>query len=591
MKDFKTFFNMLRQMFSLMSCQQLRNAAFVLLVAIVAALFETLGVAAILPFVQALTSPEQLRDQWYIGLLAKYLDIRDTSQLVILTGIGIILIYVIKNACILFSSYTKNYFATSMTKELSVQVMDSFMHRPYSYFTDHNSGEILRGVGGDVGCVNGVLINLMQALSEGMIVLAIGVYLFIADPMMALGVVFVGMLTAFLIIMIMKRHMSRMGQLSRKADGEGNKVAVQIAQGIKDIFVMQKHEMFMRHFVDTREETRKANLLFQISATLPERIIETFCVGGIIAVVLFRFSSGVNVATFVSSLAVFAMAAFRILPSISRISSYISGMIYYRPGLDAAYGNIMAARDYMHTMEAVQNHESDDEQLVFTDKIAISNVRWKYADGQEPVLDNLSLTIRKGESVGIIGESGAGKSTLSDILLGLYVPQSGCVTVDGKSIFSMPKTWSHLMGYVPQSVYLIDDTVRMNVAFGDEAVDDGKIWDALEKASLNDFIESLPNGLDTIVGERGVKFSGGQRQRIAIARALYRNPCILILDEATSALDNETETAVMEAIDSLQGTMTMIIIAHRITTIKNCDHIYEIRDGKAIEHDKREIFG
>ena len=203
----------------------------------------------------------------------------------------------------------------------------------------------------------------------------------------------------------------------------------------------------------------------------------------------------------------------------------------------------------------------------------------------------MSLTIYKGESIGLIGSSGAGKTTISDIILGLLKPQRGSVTINDYDVFSIPNVWSKLIGYVPQSIYLLDHTIRANVAFGIEDISDEKVWCALQKASLDRFVESLPNKLDTIVGERGVKFSGGQRQRVAIARALYYEPEILILDEATAALDNETETAVLESIESLQGSVTIIIVAHRLTTIRNCDKIFEITNGVAIERTKDEVFG
>ena len=216
---------------------------------------------------------------------------------------------------------------------------------------------------------------------------------------------------------------------------------------------------------------------------------------------------------------------------------------------------------------------------------------WQYEGQTRPVLDGVSFEIHKGQSVALIGTSGSGKTTLSDVILGLLTPAKGSVYMDGIDIYTMPKAWAGIVGYVPQSVFLIDDTIRNNVAFGLRDIDDADIWKALEQAQLKAFVETLPAGLDTIVGDRGIKFSGGQRQRVAIARALFNKPEILILDEATAALDNETEKAVMESIDALQGQITMVIVAHRLTTIRNCDSIYEIKDGKAVKRSKSEVFG
>lgn len=272
-------------------------------------------------------------------------------------------------------------------------------------------------------------------------------------------------------------------------------------------------------------------------------------------------------------------------------------MVFYRPTLEEAFVNITAAREYENELTEYQKlHGGVDEahmgEVSFKKQVVVKNVRFKYKKAKEPVLQNISLTITKGESIALIGASGAGKTTMADVMLGLLHPESGTVEMDGIDIFSMPKHWAKIIGYVPQMVFLTDDTIRNNVSFGltRDEIDDDRIWHALEQAQLADFVRKLPKQLDTIVGERGIKFSGGQRQRIAIARALYNEPEILVLDEATSALDNETETAVMEAIDALQGQKTLIIVAHRLTTIRNCDKIYEICDGHAIERAKEEIF-
>ena len=297
-----------------------------------------------------------------------------------------------------------------------------------------------------------------------------------------------------------------------------------------------------------------------------------------------------EMAYIIPKLAAFAMAAFRILPSIGKITNRMNGIVFNRPGLHNVYLNFKAANEYQNELRCVQKSSIGDD-IDFQYNLCIRDVDWKYGESKPFVLHGTTLEIIKGQSVALIGASGAGKTTLADVILGLLPPQGGSVLMDGMDIYSIPEAWSRIIGYVPQSVYLVDDTIRNNVRFGytDGQNDDEKIWRALEQAQLSDFVRSLPHQLDTIVGERGVRFSGGQRQRIAIARALYSDPEILVLDEATSALDNETETAVMEAIDSLQGKITMIIVAHRLTTIKNCDKIYEIIDGKAIERNKNDV--
>ena len=290
------------------------------------------------------------------------------------------------------------------------------------------------------------------------------------------------------------------------------------------------------------------------------------------------------------------MGAVRMLPSLGRTSANINIMSFYVTSLESAYNNMKILKEEELANEVLeveeQKYKDEDEKgLTFNDSLCLSNIYWHYKDSEKNILSDLNLKVEKGQSVGLIGSSGAGKSTLADIILGLHIPNQGSVKLDGHDIRHIPQTYSRIIGFVPQSIYLLDGTIRENVAFGEgkENIDDNKIWNCLEKAQIGEFVRKLEDGLDTIVGERGVRFSGGQRQRIAIARALYRNPEILVLDEATSALDNETEAEVMKSIESLYGTITMIIIAHRLSTVKKCDVVYEIMDGKAIIKEKKEL--
>lgn len=589
MQDIKTFGDMVRKLVLLLTGKQRRGAIVVLFFIIISALLETLSVSAILPFIQSLMSPEEMVRKPYIKIVADIFGLTTVHQITVVCGGVIILIYITKNVVILISNYVKAKYSTGLIRDLSILIMSSFLNRPYIYFVNHNTSEIMQGVNGDTGSVNDILNALMQLTSEGMTVFLLGVYLFVTDPILAIGVVLVGCIVALLVIICLKGRLSKMGIISREANMQTNRVIIQISQGIKDIFVMQRRKNFLDKFSVEKNKLRKATMNKILADGLPERLIEASCVSGIIIVVIIRYSIGINVETFVPNLAVFAMAAFRMLPSVSRMSGYISSMVYARPGLEAAYVNILEARIFMESVENCIEKKDIKKVDEFKNYITMNDISWKYGDGQKNILKHLNMEIFEGESIGIIGESGAGKSTLSDILLGLYIPQEGTVMMDEHSIFDIPMAWSKIMGYVPQVVFLMDDTIKNNIAFGDNDIDEKRVWDALEQARMKDYVSKLPQGLETVVGERGIKFSGGQRQRLAIARALYSKPSILILDEATSALDNDTEEAVMEAIEHLQGRITMIIIAHRLTTLKNCDHIYEIIDGHTVERSKKEI--
>lgn len=590
MKDVHTFIQMFQHLFEILNSKQKKTSFLVLLFIIFSALFETLGVSVIMPFVQTLTEPERVMDKSYIRVLNQLFGFHSPAQVTIAVGIGVILVYILKNTFLLIASFVRTKFHTALTKDLAILVMNSYIHHPYEYFTTTNSAEILQGINGDAYSIDQIVTTIMQLLMESMIVVMIGIYLFIVDPVMAFSIIMLAGICGVTIIVLLKKRVSHLGVINRQASADLNQVSMHIASGIKDIYVMQKKKQFLNKFSKKEEKAAKTRLRYLVTGVLPERLIETVCIVGLVIVVLIRFTYVTDISNFISSLAVFAVAAFRILPSISRISGYFNALIFLRPALDAAYSNIIAAREYTVQMEGHIDKADEDDTISFDKEIRVNHVTWHYQHGEKDVLSDASLVIKKGEAVGIIGESGAGKSTLSDILLGLYVPQNGTVTVDGRVITEIPQSWSRMTGYVPQAVFLMDDTVRANIAFGEDEIDDDRVWKALEEASLKKFVESLPEKLDTIVGERGIKFSGGQRQRVAIARALYSQPDILILDEATSALDNETEAAVMEAIESLQGSMTMIIIAHRLSTISNCDKIFEIVDGQAKLRTHEEIF-
>ncbi len=591
MKDFKTLRTMIQHLLVILDRKQRNQMIGMFFVIVIGSGFELLGVSSMLPFIEALLAPDELMAKPYIRFFADLFRLTDPGSLLVMVGIGIILIYLIKNVYLAFSSYLQVAYSNNTKRQLAVLMLKSFMNRPYAFFVENGSGVILRGVSDDIAGVYHVVMNLFKMASEGMVVVAIAVYLFIVDPVLAAGVMAIGLLSMFVIVFGIKKKLTRLSNLYRKAAETLGRFVMQVNGGIKDIMVFNRRKLFLDGYDNAYENANIAATRSEFAGMLPERVIEAGCVSGIIAMVLIRLKMGVDPATFVPQMAVFAMGAFRLLPSISRLTGYVSMLIYARPMLEATYDNYVSARDYMNDLDSEVSSDADRSDRVFSEKIEIRSIDWQYPQGKAKVLDGLELTINKGEAVGIIGESGSGKSTLADLLLRLYKPQSGSILMDGTDVSTIPSTWSRVFTYVPQSVFLMDDTIRANVVFGAANADEEDVWEALRKASLDEFVRGLPEGLDTIVGERGVKFSGGQRQRIAIARALFIKPQILILDEATSALDNETEEAVMEAIDSLAGSMTLIIIAHRVTTLKNCDKIYEITGGKAVERSKSEVTG
>ena len=357
--------------------------------------------------------------------------------------------------------------------------------------------------------------------------------------------------------------------------------------GIKEIKILGREQYFSEEYQKYFTKYARGLRISRTISILPKHVVEAVCMSGLLLAIIVKMYFGyADFTVYIPQLGVFAVAAFRLMPSVGKINEYTTNMLYALPSVDLVYHDLKEIEDYVEKQDA---EVKEDWQL--SKEIRVENITYYYPNMQEPVIKEASLYIPKGKTVAFIGASGAGKTTMVDIILGLLTPQSGRVMADQMNVHDKPKTWHSQIGYIPQVIYLSDDTIRNNIAFGvkETEISEEAVQEAAKKAQLTEFINELPEGFDTLVGDRGVRLSGGQRQRIGIARALYHDPEILVLDEATSALDSDTEAAVMEAIENLRGMKTMIIIAHRLTTIKNADIIYAVEDGKVEEKSKKEV--
>ncbi len=557
----------------------------VVLLTILGAIFETMGVTIILPLVQVMIAPEELRKNVIVEPIISYLGLDSDTALIWAIGIAVIFIYLLKNLFLLMLSWVRVKYSCKVQRELSIEMMDAYMKRGYIFFLNVSTGELLRGMQGSIVNTYNALYHCFRLFAEVLTITFICLYIMVSDIIMAMCVCVLAFLCLLIIIFGFQKWIRKCGEINYVYSALVNKTLLHTFQSIKEVLVMQRQKYFINSYRKEYIEQQKGIIGQTVGTESPAYLIEGVCVAGLIIAVCVKAINTENASTLVPQLAAFAVAAFRILPSLGRISSYFNQFMFCIPGINETYENFREVRESDSNLISKLNDKKRIEKINgFEKKVTIEEITWKYPNAEETVLEGISMEIKKGQSIAFVGKSGAGKTTLADIILGLLPPQKGRVLIDGVDIKDIPKERSKIVGFVPQNVNLLDDTVRRNVAFGieDSEIDDDMVWAALEQAQLKDTIENSPNGLGTKIGERGIRFSGGQRQRFAIARALYCNPDILILDEATSALDTETETAVMESIEALQGHKTLIIIAHRLTTIRNCDVIYEIEDGKAV---------
>lgn len=551
-------------------------------------LLETLGVSAMIPVVQALLAPDELMD--YIDRipvvknLCDALSITTVKQVTMALLYGMMAIYVIKNLYILLLTYMQNTFITKNRNRMISRVMAEFLNRPYEKYLGADIPTVFRITDSDIPQTFSLILAMLQLASEVVVSCLIFMVLLLNDPGMTLFIIAVfGLLTLF-IVKVFKPRLNRIGARNQAIQSRIAKWRIQATYGLKDVKVLNREEFYVRNYYETGKVGAEVARNYAVLNNMPRLLIETVFIVSVLGFLVVYINGGGDITAMVTTISAFAIAAVRVLPSVNRINTYITEIAYTQPSLDFVYDNLQEGMK-TDAMLAERRAYSQVEKLKLDHQIELDHISFHYPDSDKNIFEDAHMIVPKGKSVGIIGTSGAGKSTIVDILLGLLHAQTGTITCDGVDIFKNYESWLAQIGYIPQSIYLIDESIRDNIAFGIDAdkIDEKRIWEVLEEAQLKEFVEELPEGLDTTIGDRGVRLSGGQRQRIGIARALYNDPEILVFDEATSALDNDTEAAVMEAVNSFHGRKTMIIIAHRLNTIEKCDMIYKVENMKLVE--------
>ena len=568
----------IKKMFSMFNAKQKFKLFGMSLIILGGAAMELVALYAFNNFIEAIMMPDSYMDNAFIAMFCNILGIEGYRNAVILCSAFIIAAYLIKTFYIIMQNNIIYKFIYFGHKELSCKVMNSYLEQDYFFHVKNNSADLIRNVYNDTNMFYVAVLNVIQLMSELCTITAIGVYLFVKDGMLTLGIgVIVGSFT-FFFMRFYKNRLKHMGEEYRRLYAGIVKCMQQSFGGIKEIKIANREKFFGDEFDSINYDLAKNQKDNALLNSIPKPVMEAACIGSLMIIVIIKAAAGDISAAFATTLGVFAMGAMRLLPSVNKISSYISTLLYSRAFVESVF----TERQRMLAIAKRKSEENTISEITFDKNISVEELSFSYDEGEENVIDDVSFEIWKNTSVAFIGPSGAGKTTMVDIMLGVLKPQKGALKVDGSNIADCMDAWHKKVGYIPQNIYLMDESLRKNIAFGvpEDEIDDEKVWKVLREAQLESVVKEMDEKLDTVIGEMGVRLSGGQRQRIGIARALYRDPEILVLDEATSALDTETEKAVMEAIDSLHGRMTLIIIAHRLSTIKNCDVVYEVKEGK-----------
>lgn len=572
MERIKTFFKKINYIFD--STEKIKFLI-LLLGILLTTILELVGVVAIMPFINVVMDPSSIQKTSYLKWLYELLKVTNVNTFIAFLAGVLIVVYVVKNFSLILLYYVQYAFTFSSQKKLSTRMLQCYMQQPYSFHLQNNSADLMRNIESDVTMMFQAIMSMLGLLAELCVCLILGAYLVIKDKSIAIGMVLILGLFILTFAKPFKRYLTRIGGEDRVYRAGITKWLHQSLGGIKETKILGREEYFCNKFDDNYCSWSEREKKYRLLQVAPRPVMETVCIFALLSVIIIKLLNGTSSAYFVTTVSVFAVAAFRLLPSINRITSSYGVIMFNLPAFDAIYHDLKEIEE----LNSLSNlEEKKSEHLIFNDSISLENVSFSYQGKEDSVLENISLTITKNQAVAFVGPSGAGKTTLVDIILGILKPTKGRVLVDGEDIAKHQNGWRKNLGYIPQSIYLMDDTIRNNILFGQEMEDEKKLWKAVEEAQLKDFIETLENGIDTVIGEDGICLSGGQRQRIGIARALYTNPSVLVLDEATSALDNETESAVMDAINSLTGTKTLIIIAHRLSTTEQCDVIFEVKE-------------
>ena len=540
---------------------------------------EMLGIGLVIPVIAIMMKTDLVTRFPAIKPVMEYMGNPSQNQMVVGAMIGLVGIFMVKNLFLAFLAWKQTRFAFGVQVQVSQRLFTTYLRQPYTFHLQRNSAQLMRNVMGEVNMFTAAIISLLLLSSELMVLFGITTMLMLIEPLGALISVMVLGGAAWAFQRITRTRITRWGKARQYHDGLRIQHLQQGLGGAKDVKLLGRESEFLTQYLAHNIQSGRVGQLQATLQQFPRLWLELLAVTGLALLVVSMLGQGKDAANIIPTLALFAAAAFRMIPSVNKVLSAMQSLRFNLPVINNLHEELKLFQ-MDHGSDHVRN--TDHPKLGFQKDISLENINYTYPGAPATAIEDLTILIKHGDFVGFIGPSGSGKSTLVDLILGLLTPDAGQVLVDGQDIQKNLRAWQNQIGYVQQSIYLTDDTLRRNIAFGlpNDAIDDAAVRRAIKDAQLEEFVASLPKGYETVVGERGVRLSGGQRQRIGIARALYHDPPVLVLDEATSALDIATESGVMQAVMSLRGSKTILVVAHRMSSVEKCDRLYRLEYGR-----------
>ena len=565
--------------------KQRKHVILLFVITLFSSFFEMLSISTALPLIYLLINPNYIFSNTILQKLYIVLGFGNVNEFIMMLIALLIIVYFVRCIVMLGRDYFKSSLIQNVQRSLAKKMMNHYIKQPYLFHVNNNSGTIQHKIIDDVGVSMACILAVINAFVYFMNCLFLLVILMVADISTTL---FIVLCLATFFIAFQKPFSKRLNVFGNISRSKGEEMIVWLSQtlrGIKEIKIRENEKFFMDKFSSAYNESSDAEKMNQFLPNIPNVVTELFCIAIVLIVVILKMNKNIPSTEIVNSLSAIGAVGLKILSNYNNLTSSISRVYYTKPSIDKLYEDLEELKNNRNNNRYINKNI----KISFDNEITIKNLSFSYNSELNNIIENLNLNIKKGESIAFIGESGSGKTTLVDLIIGILSPTKGEILVDGKEIKENLYEWHKNIGYVPQNIFLFDDSIGNNISFGEKEVNEDKVLESLKKVKLLEFVNSLNDGIKTNIGESGAKISGGQRQRIGIARALYNNPKLLVLDEATSALDTDTENAIVSALDVLKNEVTTIIIAHRLTTVLNCNHVYMVKDRNIQEVERKTL--